>query len=71
MNTGGLPLNVFELLTAVFAGDKAYFDEHGTNFRLNDDWAATRVLFAEYPRLTGFASTALLQAVTLLVAPAQ
>ena len=28
VNTGGLPLNVFELLTATFAGDPDYFAEH-------------------------------------------
>jgi Protein of unknown function DUF262 len=33
VNTGGLALNVFELLTATFAGDKQHFDEHGTDFR--------------------------------------
>ncbi len=38
VNTGGLALNVFELLTATFAGDKKHYDEHGTDFRLNDDW---------------------------------
>jgi hypothetical protein len=41
VNTGGLPLNVFELLTATFAGDKDYFDANGTDFRLNDDWKET------------------------------
>ncbi|MGY1784682.1 GmrSD restriction endonuclease domain-containing protein [Geodermatophilus sp. SYSU D00698] len=66
VNTGGLPLNVFELLTAVFAGDKAYFDEYETDFRLNDDWAATKALFAKHPVLTGVANTDFLQAVTLL-----
>lgn len=42
VNVGGLPLNVFELLTATFAGDPAYFAKHGTDFRLNDDWKATQ-----------------------------
>ncbi len=46
VNTGGLPLNVFELLTATFAGDKDYFDEHGTDFRLNDDWNETQRKFS-------------------------
>ena len=41
VNTGGLALNVFELLTATFAGNKAYYDEHCTDFRLNDDWQET------------------------------
>jgi hypothetical protein len=43
VNTGGLALNVFELLTATFAYDRAYFEAHGTDFRLNDDWDAAEV----------------------------
>src|SRR4051812_10516113 len=35
VNTGGLRLNVFELLTATFAGDKKHFDKYGVDFRLN------------------------------------
>lgn len=66
VNTGGLALNVFELLTATFAGDKAYFDKHGTDFRLNDDWKETLAKFSGYPVLTGLVSTDFLQAVTLL-----
>ena len=66
VNVGGLPLNVFELLTATFAGDAAYFDKHGTDFRLNDDWKETQAKFAEYPVLTGLENTDFLQAVTLL-----
>jgi hypothetical protein len=66
VNTGGLALNVFELLTATFAGDKAYFDEHGTDFRLNDDWKETQVKFASYPVLAGLENTDFLQALTLL-----
>lgn len=66
VNTGGLALNVFELLTATFAGDKAYFDAHGTDFRLNDDWKDTQSTFAGYPVLAGLENTDFLQAVTLL-----
>lgn len=66
VNTGGLPLNVFELLTATFAGDKSYFDKHGTSFRLNDDWRATQERFRPYPVLAGLESTDFLQAVSLL-----
>lgn len=66
VNTGGLALNVFELLTATFAGDKAYFDKYGTDFRLNDDWKETQAKFSGYPVLTGLVSTDFLQAVTLL-----
>ena len=66
VNTGGLPLNVFELLTATFAGDKAYFDKHGTDFRLNDDWQTTQAAFAPFPPLKEVESTDFLQALTLL-----
>lgn len=66
VNTGGLPLNVFELLTATFAGDKEYYEKYGTDFRLNDDWVKTAELFADQPTLASLESTDFLQAVTLL-----
>lgn len=66
VNTGGLSLNVFELLTATFAGDKQHFDAHGTDFRLNDDWIKTQKLFAAQPTLSGLENTDFLQALTLL-----
>lgn len=66
VNTGGLSLNVFELLTATFAGDPAYFAEHGTDFRLNDNWEETRAKFAAYPVLSSLENTDFLQAVTML-----
>jgi hypothetical protein len=66
VNTGGLPLNVFELLTATFAGDKAYFDANGHDFRLNDDWHETQLKFAGHPVLASVENTDFLQAVTML-----
>lgn len=66
VNTGGLQLNVFELLTATFAGDPIYFAEHGTDFRLNDDWQETRRRFQDHPTLSLIENTDFLQAVTLL-----
>ncbi|MBH0781420.1 GmrSD restriction endonuclease domain-containing protein [Nocardia bovistercoris] len=66
VNVGGLSLNVFELLTAAFAGDADYFRQHGTDFRLNDDWRETQSKFAPYPVLAGLENTDFLQAVTLL-----
>ncbi|MFA1541678.1 GmrSD restriction endonuclease domain-containing protein [Actinomadura monticuli] len=66
VNTGGLPLNVFELLTATFAGDKKYYDTHGTDFRLNDDWQATQRQFAAHPVLAAVENTDFLQVVSLL-----
>lgn len=35
VNTGGVPLNVFELLTATFAGDVDYHTKHDSDSRLN------------------------------------
>jgi hypothetical protein len=67
VNTGGLALNVFELLTATFAGDAEYFAEHGDDFRLNDDWQLTEKVIAAHPVLGGIRNTDFLQAVTLLV----
>ncbi len=66
VNTGGLALNVFELLTATFAGDKEYFEKHGTDFRLNDDWKETQIQFSAYPVLAELENTDFLQALTLL-----
>lgn len=66
VNTGGLPLDVFELLTSTFAGDSDYFKEHGTDFRLGEDWKLTEQVVAEHPVLRGLQRTDFLQAVTLL-----
>lgn len=66
VNTGGLSLNVFELLTATFAGDPAYFEAHEEDFRLNDDWKKTQELFSARDTLAGLENTDFLQAVTLL-----
>ena len=66
VNIGGLPLNVFELLTAVFAGDTEYYAETGKDFRLNDDWQETKKLWSSYPVLNRVENTDFLQAVTML-----
>ncbi|WKD58390.1 hypothetical protein CAPI_09335 [Corynebacterium capitovis DSM 44611] len=66
VNIGGLPLNVFELLTAVFAGDGDHYARTGQDFRLNDDWLETKQLWKDYPVLEGVENTDLLQAVTML-----
>jgi len=57
VNTGGVPLNVFELLTAAYAAD---------NFNLRDDWKERVKGFKEKPLLTQVESTDFLQAITLL-----
>ena len=66
VNTGGVPLNVFELLTATFAGDAAYYAAHGEDFRLNDDWAAISLEFKKQAVLSTVRNTDFLQGVTLL-----
>lgn len=59
VNTGGVSLTVFELLTASFAAD---------NFQLRDDWTAReRRLKEEHPLLRSLQSDDFLQAVSLLV----
>ena len=58
VNTGGVTLTVFELLTASLAAD---------DFRLRDDWdARRRRLHSNYGVLQGVDSTNFLQAMTLL-----
>lgn len=66
VNIGGLPLNVFELLTAVFAGDADYYTKTGEDFRLNDDWRETQLKWSSYPVLAAVENTDFLQAVTML-----
>ena len=58
VNTGGVILNVFELLTASLAAD---------NFSLRDDWKAREARLSSYSGpLQGVSSDQFLQAVTLL-----
>jgi len=57
VNTGGVSLTVFELLTATFAAD---------NFELRPDWEARKRRLHELPVLKDVASTDFLQAVTLV-----
>lgn len=58
VNTGGVALDAFELLTATFAAD---------NFKLRDDWEARDKRFRKFPILESIAKTDFLQAVALLV----
>jgi Protein of unknown function DUF262 len=51
VNTGGVPLNVFELLTATYAADPDYFAEHGHDFHLPEHWGQVKETMAEYPML--------------------
>jgi hypothetical protein len=57
VNTGGVALNVFELLTATFASD---------DFRLKDDWAKRKARLDQRHVLRSVESADFLQAVSLL-----
>ncbi len=64
VNTGGVPLNVFELLTASYAGEPA--DVAGEEFSLAEDWEAVQQeLAAAYPVLAEFTNSDYLQAICL------
>ncbi len=68
VNTGGVVLNVFELLTATYAGNRGYSDAHGEDFSLARDWK--RILTAmstRHPVLEGLESLDFLQTLTLVV----
>ncbi|ARE74562.1 DUF262 domain-containing protein [Streptomyces virginiae] len=75
VNTGGVQLNVFELLTATFAGDQAYVAEFGDYYHLPAGWEAIKQrLASRYPvfgslepgRSDGLSSSDFLQAVALV-----
>lgn len=65
VNQGGVKLTVFELLTAKFAGDRNYFEQHGKAFRLRKDWKQISEALDDHPVLKGFDNDDFLQAVTL------
>ncbi len=56
VNTGGVSLTVFELLTATYATD---------NFYLKDDWDSIKKRFNEYKVLRNTSNTDIIQAITL------
>jgi cytochrome c551/c552 len=57
VNTGGVSLTVFELITATFAAD---------NFNLREDWDVRAKQFHEFAVLKQFSTTEFLQVITLL-----
>jgi hypothetical protein len=57
VNTGGVSLTVFELITATYAAD---------DFNLRDDWDERRVKLTAHPVLSRFEPSDFLQVVTLL-----
>lgn len=62
VNTGGVSLTVFELLTATYAAD---------DFNLRDDWEERYARLEKHHVLHDFAATDLLQIVTLLASRAR
>lgn len=60
VNTGGISLSMFELVTATMAAQKA-------GFSLRDDWAERRKRLHQYAVLQGIEGDQFLQAVSLLV----
>lgn len=50
VNTGGVPLNVFELLTATYAGDRDHVDQTGDYYQLPVVWGDIKqALASKYP----------------------
>jgi hypothetical protein len=66
VNQGGLRLDNFELLTAIFAGDREHFRKTGRDFRLRDDWAETKKVTDSWAVLSQIKETDFLQMVLLL-----
>lgn len=75
VNTGGVPLNVFELLTAMYAGNQEHVASHGDYYRLPVEWqrikkdlATSHPVFgrADAGAEDGLSSSDFLQAVTLV-----
>nr|WTB33689.1 DUF262 domain-containing protein [Streptomyces sp. NBC_00830] len=75
VNTGGVPLNVFELLTATYAGNQEHVADNGDYYRLPDEWQQIKkVLTSAYPVFgrpedgpeDGLSSSDFLQAVSLV-----
>lgn len=76
VNTGGVSLTIFELVTASYAGDPDYYREHGKDFQLHDDWKQIADELSKHGMLVewdqnrsaynGLQNTDLLQAVTLV-----
>jgi hypothetical protein len=66
VNTKGVQLTVFELLTATYAGDPEYFAAHGDDYQLPDEWAAVKECLTKYDAVSEIDDTDFLRAVTLV-----
>ncbi|MGH3187213.1 MAG: GmrSD restriction endonuclease domain-containing protein [Streptosporangiaceae bacterium] len=66
VNTGGVPLNVFELLTATYAGDPDYIKSHEEDFHLPEQWKTAYDDIASHSVFQDLKDTDFLQAITLV-----
>lgn len=66
VNTRGVALTVFELLTASYAADSGYERRHGYYFHLPDEWATVRDRLARHPALRAIDDTDFLRAISLV-----
>jgi hypothetical protein len=66
VNTRGVQLTVFELLTASYAGDPDYFAEYGDYFRLPEEWATVKERLAKYDAVSEIDDTDFLRMVCLV-----
>ncbi|MFB7393553.1 DUF262 domain-containing protein [Streptomyces sp. NPDC056191] len=75
VNTGGMPLDVFELLTATYAGDQKHVRDFGTYYQLPTEWEGIKTRLASRYQVLGnleaglgdgLSSSDFLQAVALL-----
>jgi hypothetical protein len=66
VNTRGVALTVFELLTASYSADPGYEREHGHYFHLPDEWATVRDRLARHPAVSAIDDTDFLRAICLV-----
>jgi hypothetical protein len=66
VNTKGIQLTVFELLTATYAGDPDYYPEHGEDFQLPDNWHAVNERLAQYQPVSELDENDFLRAICLV-----
>lgn len=66
VNQRGLQLTVFELLTATYAANTSYFDQHGEDFHLPDEWVAVQGRLAKHDAVSEIDDTDFLRAVCLV-----
>jgi hypothetical protein len=66
VNTKGVQLTVFELLTAAYAADPDYYAEHGEDFHLPGGWHAVKERLAQHEPVSEFDDTDFLRAICLV-----